>query len=570
MAKPVDQGQNTEIVCQVEESHQEQPKPNSSRPVAEKRQVGFDCEFVERPPKVLQADCPVCLLVLREPHQVTCCGYGFCRVCIKRIEAYKKPCPTCNRKDFSVFPDVRLQRSLYEFHVWCSHKTEGCEWRGELSQLEKHLNESPKLHEQLIGCEFVKVGCHHCCKLFQRRYISVHQIDECIRRPFSCEFCGNYGADFEDVTLKHWPVCVFYPVPCPSKCGVCPERQNLECHVNKDCPLTVINCEFYYAGCEVQLPRKDIPAHLAESLVAHTSLMASYNQSKAQEKDQQIAQLTKDLRENKQSIIQLEKENEILKQALLEKTNKIAQLQQSQDDLEAGLNKELTQLKANKQEITQLKTNTATKQELAQLKGKAVSKEDYEATKQELVQLRSKQGEDRSSLRTLQSFIGFPFEFTMTGFEKHKRADDRWYSEPFYTHLHGYKLCLSVDANGWGEGNGTHVSVGVYLMPGEFDNTLRWPFQGDITMQMINELKDKEHQAAIIHFSQADMAKDARQISRVTTGERAKFGRGESKFLSHIKLGYNRAKNCQFLKDDCLRFRVTQITNVCTAPKIES
>ena len=639
MATPVDQGQNTERVCQVKESDEEQPEPNSPTPAVEKRQIGFDCEFVECPPKVLQADCPVCLLVLREPHQVTCCGYGFCRVCIRHIEADKKPCPMCNRKAFSVFPDVRLQHSLYGFRVWCSHKTDGCEWRGELGQLEKHLNESPKLHEQLIGCEFVKVACHHCYELFQRRYITAHQIDECIRRPFSCAYCDNYGADFEDVTLKHWPVCAFYPVPCPSKCGECPERQNLEHHVSEDCPLTVVNCDFYYAGCEVQLPHKDLPAHLAENLVAHTSLMATYNRSKVQEKDQQIAQLTDDLRENKQLIIRLEKENEVLKQAVLEKTNKIAQLQKSQDDIEAGLNKELTQLKANtatkqeltqlkantatKQELTQLKANTATKQELAQLKantatkrelallkantatkrelallkvntatkqepatkeelkGKAavskedyettkrelvqlkariVLKEEYETTKQELAQLKTKQEDDRLSLRTLQSYTGPPVEFIMTEFEKHKQAGDHWYSEPFYTHPYGYKLCLAVEANGWGDCEGTHVSVWTHLMRGEFDGQLRWPFQGDITVQMINQLQDKEHRTEIMDFSQADEASDSIYISRVTTGEKAEGGWGEPKFLPHSELGHNRAKNCQFLKNDCLHFRVTQIT----------
>ena len=491
--------------------------PNSSRPVAKKRQMGFDCEFVDHPPEMLQVECPVCLLVLCEPHQVTCCGYEFCRVCIERIRTDKQPCPTCKQTDFSVFPDIRLQCSLYEFCVWCSHKTDGCEWSGKLGQLEKHLNESPKLGQQFIGCEFVKVECHHCCKLFQRCYVKVHQIEECIRRPFSCDYCGNYGSDFEDVTLKHWPVCAFYPVPCPSKCGACPERQNLDNHMSKDCPLTVVNCDFCYAGCEVQLPHKDLPAHLAENLVAHTSLMATYNRSKVQEMDQQIAQLTEELRGNKQSIIRLEKENKVLKQTLLDKMNTIAQLQKDMLKREVALNEELTQLKARQEE--------------------------------------------------LQPFTDFPIEFIMTEFEKHKQAGDHWYSEPFYTHLHGYKACLRVDANGWDDGKGTHISVWAHLMWGEFDDLLKWPFRGDITVQMINQLQDKEHHTEIMDFSQADEASDALSIGRVTTGEVAKDGYGEDKFFPHSELGHDQAKNRQFLKDDCLHFRITQVTNVDTGQK---
>ena len=47
---------------------------------------GFECEFTEKPPKAVQSECPVCLLVLREPYQAMCCGYSFCKVCIEKIK----------------------------------------------------------------------------------------------------------------------------------------------------------------------------------------------------------------------------------------------------------------------------------------------------------------------------------------------------------------------------------------------------------------------------------------------------------------------------------------------------
>ncbi len=43
--------------------------------------------------------------------------------------------------------------------------------------------------------------------------------------------------------------------------------------------------------------------------------------------------------------------------------------------------------------------------------------------------------------------LGAPV-LTMTNFQQHKRDDDIWYSPPVYTHHQGYKICLSVDANG--------------------------------------------------------------------------------------------------------------------------
>ena len=67
-----------------------QPRIRPPRATRQPHRVGYDCEFVERPPKAVQCECPVCLLVLREPHQVTCCGYSFCATCVKRVQNDKK------------------------------------------------------------------------------------------------------------------------------------------------------------------------------------------------------------------------------------------------------------------------------------------------------------------------------------------------------------------------------------------------------------------------------------------------------------------------------------------------
>ena len=149
-----------------------------------------------------------------------------------------------------------------------------------------------------------------------------------------------------------------------------------------------------------------------------------------------------------------------------------------------------------------------------------------------------------------------PTELTMTNFEQHKTDDDEWYSPPFYTHPQGYKLCLSVFANGEGKGKGTHVSVGACLMRGEFDDHLKWPFQGHVTIAMLNQLEDNNHIARTISFTKTT---EAKHIGRVTDGERAPNGWGYSTFIPHTDLDYDPAKNCQYLKYDCLRFRIVKV-----------
>ena len=228
------------------------------------QKVGFDCEFVEKPQEAFQSDCPVCLQVLCEPYQVSCCGNSFCQVCIERIKTDNKPCPTCSEKNIKIFHNKGLQRSLYGFQVYCSHKREGCEWKGELGQLDNHLKE----------CEYSEIECNYCSELIKHPNITVHQTDLCPKRPFSCEYCQKYSSHYEDVINSHWPVCGYHPVQCPNECGIFPQRQALKNHVTRDCPKTVIDCDFHHVGCDVRLPRKDMPAHLNKNLVTHMSLQA--------------------------------------------------------------------------------------------------------------------------------------------------------------------------------------------------------------------------------------------------------------------------------------------------------
>ena len=53
-------------------------------------------------------------------------------------------------------------------------------------------------------------------------------------------------------------------------------------------------------------------------------------------------------------------------------------------------------------------------------------------------------------------------------------------------------MCLKVYANGNGVGMKTHVSVFLYMMKGEYDDSLKWPFQGDITIQLLSQIEDDD------------------------------------------------------------------------------
>ena len=79
-----------------------------------------------------------------------------------------------------------------------------------------------------------------------------------------------------------------------------------------------------------------------------------------------------------------------------------------------------------------------------------------------------------------------------------------WASPPFYTSPGGYKMCIKVHADGSGDAADTHVSVYVYLMRGKNDDNLPWPFTGEVTVTLLNQLEDENHCTPTISYSQDD------------------------------------------------------------------
>uniref|UniRef100_A0A8C4WSU8 MATH domain-containing protein n=1 Tax=Gopherus evgoodei TaxID=1825980 RepID=A0A8C4WSU8_9SAUR len=64
-------------------------------------------------------------------------------------------------------------------------------------------------------------------------------------------------------------------------------------------------------------------------------------------------------------------------------------------------------------------------------------------------------------------------------------------SPPFYTGRYGYKLCLKVYLNGDGTGAGTHISLFLVLMRGEYDCWLKWPFHHKVTFTLLDQVGER-------------------------------------------------------------------------------
>ena len=143
----------------------------------------------------------------------------------------------------------------------------------------------------------------------------------------------------------------------------------------------------------------------------------------------------------------------------------------------------------------------------------------------------------------------------MFNYKEHKRVGDEWYSVPFYSMTDGYKLQLRVDANGWGAGKDTHLSVGVRLMKGENDKSLKWPMNSEITIQVLNWREDKGHVEKIIDHYNTSIA----NRTRVVDGEIAPRSRVDPQVIPHKELDYNADNNTEYLCNDTLCFRVSKV-----------
>lgn len=131
-----------------------------------------------------------------------------------------------------------------------------------------------------------------------------------------------------------------------------------------------------------------------------------------------------------------------------------------------------------------------------------------------------------------------------------------WFSPPFYTHWAGYKLCLKVYPNGYGSGKRSHLSWFIYLMKGEFDASLMWPFSGSITVQLINW--KNEFNYSKVKTAEFGPSSDVAANSRVDVGNIAPQGIGFIKFAA-LKELYNTATDVEYLQNDSLKFKVSKI-----------
>ena len=215
---------------------------------------GYDYQFVDEPPQEILI-CKICLLASRDPYLSVCCGHVFCKSCIdkaKQNTAIVKACPVCRNQEFTTVVNKQVDRLVRSLHIFCTNKGKGCNWQGELNDIDNHLHSGD-------GCQFEDILCtNECGKVIQRCNLKSHLDSDCPHHKTNCLHC--HAKIVHKLYNKHKKECPKFPLPCPNKCrvGNIP-RENLQKHLGNECMLQNVRCS---NKCGVALQRQFLTYHL--------------------------------------------------------------------------------------------------------------------------------------------------------------------------------------------------------------------------------------------------------------------------------------------------------------------
>ena len=148
--------------------------------------------------------------------------------------------------------------------------------------------------------------------------------------------------------------------------------------------------------------------------------------------------------------------------------------------------------------------------------------------------------------------VKMPVIVMMNDFEDKRSNNESWYSPVFCTHEKGYHFRLRVDANGWC-GTGDSIAVVMSIVKGDYDDQLQWPFEGVISVQVLNHISNSAH-SIVKEFI---FSSGGYECQRVMDETQPEYGCWCDQFTTHDSLYYNKVNKSQYLKDDCLLFLVT-------------
>ena len=440
------------------------------------------------------------------PRQRTDCGGYDCEFVTPPPDAFQSECPVC----------LQVLKEPCVISCPCGQKI--C--RECVEQIKKENKPCPLCNIT----DFTYIRDHGL-----ERYLKEQEV-WCSKKKCGCDWKGKLGEYEQHLNRIPSPEnqltgCQFVEVECKHGCGERFQRRHITSHQSKQCRMRPYSCEYCH----------DCDSTFEDITVTHYPECKRYPVScpnGCQDNLFERQEMELHLKEK----CPLAQVNCPLHYAGCEVILPLKDMPEHMIDTVSHLTllATVTQtlLKENQELKQHLKSSTETHYR------------EQKATKKEVEALKKEVHELKLNLR------GFPIDFHVSYTIKKDQ-----YLPFFYTHLRGYRMCISVCTNGYGEGEGTHVSIYTRLRQGPYDDHLKWPFRGEITIQIVNQAGDHSHVEKTIPYN--DETPDT-YAGRVIDKERA-YGWGKPQFLAHTNLKYNTTKKTQYLKDNIIIVRVVRV-----------
>jgi hypothetical protein len=144
-----------------------------------------------------------------------------------------------------------------------------------------------------------------------------------------------------------------------------------------------------------------------------------------------------------------------------------------------------------------------------------------------------------------------PYYFSMRNANRYLECNMDFVSAPFYSHPGGYKMHISILSNVEHDNRSGYLNLYVSILCGEFDDHLKWPFDGEVTVQAYNRTLEKwvKEEKLCLNKEECDLHVVGRQIGILSFG-----GWGCLEWLSFQDM------KSHFVKDtNILRLRVVSV-----------
>jgi len=287
-----------------------------------------------------------------------------------------------------------------------------------------------------IKCTNYDKGCQET--------LTIAKLEEHLR---NCQFQPNIDHSSESLTCQ--------------KCGELLDSNIARNHRELICPNASVVCTFMSVGCSAMIKRKDVMDHMNNNTSQHMKLLAE-----KLAKVQQLQQAQQICSNNCQG-----EEDDVFGQTsspLQRNFNGTRLSNNSQASLIRDLYQKIVTLEqSNYQQEIKISSLTSHLEKLQ--------------VENESLALRNLNGE----------FLWKIKEFSSYHQKLRNNHNFVIYSKGFYTSHYGYKVCLR--SNLYIQEGEEYLGMFVHFMKSENDDILRWPWNGTISMELINQEQIKEN-----------------------------------------------------------------------------